>query len=157
MHASAVTLLGAALLFCSCASTTTIISDPPGATVHDKNGVELGKTPYEFTTKDSVFDSRVVEVRKRGYEPKIVELQRSEIDVVPFIASISCMFCLGVTTLVGFIPAAFWFWYQGFKYPEETRIKLHKKAGAGGDVAALMGEVFDPARFFAHAASQPAA
>ena len=74
--------IGACLALASaCASTTKIISDPPGATVLDETGQELGTTPYEYTgKKGTVFDVETLQVEKAGYRPASIKLERSRIE-----------------------------------------------------------------------------
>lgn len=54
-------VLIAAAAFSGCATTTTIVTNPPGATV-ERNGVKLGQTPLRYETKMHVFESEDVVV-----------------------------------------------------------------------------------------------
>jgi hypothetical protein len=109
----------------SCATTTKFVSDPPGATVTSKNAKKIvGKTPFAYETSMWIWESDKVSVKAPGHKERIVELKRSEADLVPLIGGI-CLTpfcCSGVPIILA----------GGFKLPEVTRVKLEKDDRRGG-------------------------
>lgn len=65
------------ILFTSCASTTTIQSNPPGAKVYI-NGESVGVTPYTMTDTKIVGSCSVVRLEKDGHETLNTSICRNE-------------------------------------------------------------------------------
>ncbi len=70
-------VLAGSLLFASCASTTTIQSNPSGAKVY-LNGEAVGTTPYTHTDTKIVGSVTDVKLEKEGYETLNTSFSRSE-------------------------------------------------------------------------------
>ncbi len=70
-------IVTAAALLCSCASTTQIRSTPPGADLFIE-GERVGKTPYSHTDTRIVGSTVHAKMRKSGYEDLDVTFTRSE-------------------------------------------------------------------------------
>jgi hypothetical protein len=135
MNRMHVIALGASLLAASCATTTQIISEPPGAKVHDDKGTELGTTPYSFESKGWLWESAKLELRKDGYQNKPIEVKRSEIDVMPTIGAAALTVCLLPTTIL-WVSGPILFLAAGMKFPAETKVTLEAGGGGGSDVDA---------------------
>jgi hypothetical protein len=133
MNRMHVIALGASLLAASCATTTQIISEPPGAKVHDDKGTELGTTPYTFESTAWLWESSKLELRKDGYQNKAVEVKRSEIDVMPTVGAVALTLCLAPTGIL-WVSGPVLFLAGGMKYPAETKVTLEAGAGGGSDV-----------------------
>lgn len=110
--------LAAAVALCSCATTTTIVTDAPGAKVSDADGKELGVTPYKYESKAWIWEKTPVKVSAGGKE-KTVELARNEFDVLPGVGGI-CLTLTGGLACVG-IPL---FLAGGMKMPETTKVDM---------------------------------
>ena len=68
----------------SCATTTMITTDAPGASVvREKDKVELGVTPYKYTTSMWIWESDKLNVTSKAGQTKSIEVKRSEFDMVP--------------------------------------------------------------------------
>ena len=65
------------VLFSSCASTTLIQSQPPGAKLY-VNGEHVGKTPYSHTDSKIVGTTVTVRLEKEGYETMTTAFNRNE-------------------------------------------------------------------------------
>ena len=65
------------ILLSSCASSTMIISEPPGAKVY-LNGQRVGTTPYRMTDTKIVGSCTSVELKKEGYEVFYTDICRDE-------------------------------------------------------------------------------
>ena len=121
------------LMLAGCATTTKIVSEPPGAKVLDSKGTELGTTPYDHESTLWLWEKDELELRKSGYASKKIEVSRNEIDVVPTIGSAALFVCLGfvpfgLTGVVLFLAG-------GMKFPEETTVKLEAGGSAGAEAA----------------------
>lgn len=115
--------LAFALFAMSCATTTKITTDTPGATViHEKDGKELGKTPLEVKTSMWLWESERYIV-KRGGASKVVEVKRSDVDVLPMVGGV----CL-TATLCGAVVGIPLILAGGMKTPPETKVKLETKS-----------------------------
>lgn len=121
-------VLSLLLVSVGCATSTTIITNPPGATV-SRGGVELGQTPYVFTTDMNVMSSETLQVTAATGESQTVVLRRSEIDPIPFAVTLgTCFFC--GWTGIGIAGGVAYF-FAGWKLPESTVVTF------GGRPAAL--------------------
>jgi len=65
------------VFFGSCVSTTTIVSEPPGAKVY-LNGMNVGKTPYRHSDTKIVGSTTSVRLELEGYEPLNTSFSRDE-------------------------------------------------------------------------------
>ena len=128
MRFIALTLIAAASLGSGCATTTKIVSEPPGATVtNETTKKEMGKTPLTYESKMWIWDSEKVSVKAPGRKPKSVELKRSEFDALPFLGGA----CVGILTAPCLcLPGAAIIGAGGFKLPAETKVTLDKEAEA---------------------------
>jgi hypothetical protein len=70
-------ILACSVLFTSCASTTLIQSDPPGAKLFI-NGEHMGTTPYSYTDTKIVGSTNMVRLEKDGYEELNTSFTRDE-------------------------------------------------------------------------------
>jgi hypothetical protein len=70
-------LLAGSVLFTSCASTTTIQSNPSGAKVY-LNGEPVGTTPYTHQDTKIAGSTTTVKLEKEGYEPFNTSFSRNE-------------------------------------------------------------------------------
>jgi hypothetical protein len=102
----------------SCATTTRIVSDPEGAQVLDKDKKVLGTTPYDYTTKEWIWEGEKLTLKK-GDATKEIEIKRSEVDLAPMIGGV-CLTLLGPTCIVG-IPLIL---AGGMKAPAETKVEI---------------------------------
>lgn len=123
----------------ACATTTNIVSQPPGAKVYDAVGTELGTTPFAYTSESWKTTKDVLELKKPGYVPKKVALERSAINLGPFVGGIVLAAC-GVpmlsTIIIGggmIAGGVVLILAGGWNYPEETAVEL-ERGGGGGDV-----------------------
>jgi hypothetical protein len=74
--------------FAGCASTTTIISRPPGARL-SLDGLPVGVTPYPMTDSRIVGTTTQLKLEYPGYQPLTVYISRNEeVDPLPLIAGI---------------------------------------------------------------------
>ncbi len=81
-------LLAGSILFTSCASTTTIQSNPSGAKVY-LNGEPVGTTPYTHQDTKIVGSTTIVKLEKEGYEPLHTAFSRDEeVDVGAIIGGV---------------------------------------------------------------------
>lgn len=113
-----------AVLGTGCATTTKIVSEPPGAEVYDsssKDAKPLGKAPMTYESKGWLWESAQLQVKAPGYKAKTVEVKRSEIDLLPTVGAV----CLTATCCgaLGGIPL---FLAGGMKFPAETKVKLDR-------------------------------
>jgi hypothetical protein len=77
MSKLSVIFLTLSIFLASCASTTMIISDPPGAKVY-LNGEPVGATPYEMKDTKIVGSCTSVVLKKNGYSDVYAEICRDE-------------------------------------------------------------------------------
>lgn len=109
----------------ACASTTTVVTERPGATViRERDGEELGQTPYAYETKGFLWESEKLKV-VQGNKTAVVEMKRSEIDMLPMVGGI-CLTGTGVGACVG-LPIIL---AGGMKLPAETPVDFDKKKSA---------------------------
>ena len=126
-------LIAAVLLGSACATTTKIVSEPPGAMVtSEKDSKDLGKTPLTYESKMWIWESEKVSVKAAGRKTKSIELKRSEADALPLVGGI----CLSLTGcgLVAGLPIIL---AGGMKMPAETKVSLDKEAEATPPPAVL--------------------
>ncbi len=127
---AALVLVLAASLGAGCATTTKIVSEPPGAQVFEagagdaKDGKAIGKTPMSYEFKGWIWDSKQLKVSAPGYKPKNVDIKRSEINLLPAIGGVAVCVCV---PCVGWIGGPVWFLADGFKLSEETKVKLERE------------------------------
>jgi hypothetical protein len=118
-----------AIAVASCATTTKIVTEEPGATVTliDAKGDKkpLGKTPLTHESKVWIWEKEKIEVSQGG-QTKVVELSRSEIDLLPTGGAVALTVCTGVGICVG-LPL---FLAGGLKFPEETKVVFDKKTSS---------------------------
>jgi hypothetical protein len=72
---TALSLGGCATIFSRSADPVTIESEPSGAEVNIANGAKLGETPFT-TAMTRQMNSISVEIKKKGYETKLLKLER---------------------------------------------------------------------------------
>lgn len=134
-----VSVVLAAAFGTGCATTTKIVSEPPGAQVFelgakdDKEGKAVGKTPMSYEFKGWIWDAKQLKVSAPGYQPKNVEIKRSEINLVPAIGGVALFLCV---PCAGWVGGPVWFLADGMKLSEETKVKLDRE----GAPAALRNE-----------------
>lgn len=75
----------------SCSSTTTIRSEPSGATLLI-NGNKVGETPYTYSDSKIMFSKQQVSLKKRGYKSFSSVITRDELAAGPLLAGIFCFF-----------------------------------------------------------------
>src|SRR3990172_2849102 len=108
----------ATALGAGCATTTKIVSEPPGAQVFEagdkdaKDGKAIGKTPMSYEFKGWLWESKQFKVSAPGYRPKNVEIKRNELDLMPTIGAL-CLFPFCCPASIGIFLAG------GMKMPEE--------------------------------------
>lgn len=106
----------------SCATTTRIVSDPEGAEVLDKDKKVLGTTPYDYTTKEWIWEGEKLTLRK-GEATKEIEIKRSEVDLLPMVGGV-CLSLTGAGCIVG-VPLIL---AGGMKAPAETKVEIKPEA-----------------------------
>ena len=122
-------LLFLACLSAACATTTKIVSEPPGATVtNTADKKELGKTPMTYESKMWIWESDHLVVAKNG-KSKSVELKRNEADILPLVGG-GCLTLTGCGAIAG-IPIIL---AGGFKFPAEVKVDLEGGAPKTGDI-----------------------
>jgi hypothetical protein len=114
-------LVACLALATSCATTTMITTDAPGAKVvgideKTSSKKELGVTPYKYETSMWIWQSEKVEV-SQGDQTKTVELKRSEFDMLPGLGGIGITVCTGGGLICVGLPI---FLAGGLKLPEKT-------------------------------------
>lgn len=132
-----------------CATSTMIITDPPGATVA-RDGQTLGTTPLRYESKMWVLETEHVQVTSTSGVTQDVALTRSEIDPLPFVGSLGLVACFWYSGigLVG-IP---WYFAAAWKLPATTvvthpaRPAARKRDDDVGDVVASL-EGAEPVRY----------
>ena len=76
------------ILAASCASTTMIQSEPPGAKVY-VDGEPMGKTPYTYTDTKIVGSVTHLKLSKEGYEDfQTVLVRNEEVDILAIIGGL---------------------------------------------------------------------
>ncbi len=119
-----------AIAVASCATTTRIVTEEPGATVTliDAKGDKkvLGKTPLAHESKMWIWEKEKIEVSQGG-QTKVVELARSEFDVVPGVGAIAVTVCTGGGLICVGVPM---FLAGGLKMPAETKVAFDKKTSS---------------------------
>ncbi len=131
-----------ALALVSCATTTKIVSDPPGATVTNLDDKKpLGKTPLTWESKMWIWQSEHFEVKAPHHQTRVIELKRTEPDALPIVAAA----CLTLTCCgaVGGVPL---FLAGGLKLPATVKVTLPAdkrhavvgEAGGGDDDVVCM-------------------
>ena len=110
-----------------CATTTTIVTEPPGALV-EHNGQQLGPTPLTYQSKMWMWETELVNVTSASGATKQIALKRSEIDVAPFVGSLGLVCCFG-TAIVGLagIPL---FFAAAYKFPATTTVTFDQRPAA---------------------------
>jgi len=105
-----------------CATTTTITTEQPGAkVVRQADKVELGVTPYTYTSEMWLWESEKLEVTGKGGSA-VVEMKRSEVDMLPMVGGV-CLSLTGCGLIAG-VPVIL---AGGMKLPEKTEVVLSKK------------------------------
>ncbi len=108
----------------NCATSTNIVTEPPGAAVvREKDKVELGVTPYKYTTSMWIWESDKLNVTSKAGQSKSIEIKRTEIDLVPAVVAGGLTLCTCVCGVPVFLAG-------GFKLPETTKVEFDKKAAA---------------------------
>lgn len=114
----------------SCATTTKITTEEPGATLTliDAKGEKkkLGQTPYTHESKMWIWEEEKIEV-SQGAQTKTIKLSRSEFDLVPGLAAIGVTVCTGGGLICVGVPV---FLAGGMKLPAETKVVFDKKTGS---------------------------
>lgn len=119
--------LTASVAATNCATTTMIVSDPPGAKVVKEEGnTALGVTPYKYETSMWIWEAEKVKVTSATGESKSIELKRSEFDMLPGLGGIAITVCSGGGLCCVGIPI---FLAGGFKLPEQTKVQFDAKKG----------------------------
>lgn len=113
-----------ALHLTGCATSTMIISNPPGAEV-TQQGRSLGQTPVRYETSMWIMSSETVDVKSPSGEVQSITLRRSEIDPLPFVASLGACFCFGWTG-IGLAGGIVYF-AGGWKLPDETVVNFAQR------------------------------
>jgi len=82
-------IVACAALGMGCATTTKIVSEPPGAEVFEVDaaaakdakaaGKAIGKTPMSYEFKGWLWEAKQLKVSAPGYRPKTVEVKRAEV------------------------------------------------------------------------------
>ena len=125
----------ATALGAGCATTTKIVSEPPGAQVFEagdkdaKDGKAIGKTPMSYEYKGWLWESKQLKVSAPGYRPKTVEIKRNELDMLPAVGGVALFLCV---PCIGWVGGPVLFLAGGMKLPEETKVKLDRE-GAPAD------------------------
>jgi hypothetical protein len=123
-------LSAAVALAASCATTTKIVTETPGAKVvaiDDKGGkTPVGSTPVNFETKMWIWEKQKLEVTSTSGQTKTVEVSRNEFDLVPGIGAIAITVCTGGGLICVGVPI---FLAGGMKAPAETKVEFDKKTG----------------------------
>lgn len=128
-----VAVVALAALGTGCATTTKIVSEPPGAEVYDanvKDGKPLGKTPMTYEYKGWMWEAQPLQVKAPGYKAKTVELKRSEIDMMPTIGGVAVCVCV---PCIGWVGGPLWFLAGGMKLPAETKVKLDREGAPAAE------------------------
>lgn len=105
----------ATAMFSGCATTTEIVTATPGATiVREKDGEELGVTPYSYTTTMWIWESEKLTVTSVAGEEKTIEMKRAtEVDPLPMVGGVCLSVCLvGIPVILA----------AGMKLPETTTV-----------------------------------
>lgn len=119
-----------AIVGTGCATTTKIVSEPPGAQVFEaaekdaKEGKAIGKTPMSYEYKGWLWESKQLKVSAPGYRPKNVDIKRSEIDMLPAVGGVALFLCV---PCIGWVGGPVLFLAGGMKLPEETKVKLDRE------------------------------
>jgi hypothetical protein len=123
-----------------CATSTMIVTDPPGATVA-RDGQTLGTTPLRYESKMWVLETEHIQVTSTSGVTQDVALTRSEIDALPFVGSLGLVACFWYSGigLVG-IP---WYFAAAWKLPATTVVThparpARKRDDEVGDVVAAL-------------------
>ena len=138
-------LVACAALGTGCATTTKIVSEPPGAEVAEvaskdaKDAKSIGKTPMSYEFKGWLWDSKQLKVSAPGYKAKTVEIKRGEVDLLPTVGGVAVCVCV---PCVGWVAGPLWFLAGGLKLPAETKVKLDRE-GAPPAEAAPVGVLED--------------
>jgi hypothetical protein len=121
-------LVAGAFLSIGCATTTKIVSEPPGAEVYDaaaaKGAKPLGKTPMSYEFKGWMWDTAQLKVQAPGYKAKTVDIKRTELDMLPTVGGAALCVCV---PCLGWVGGPLWFLAGGMKLPEETKVKLDRE------------------------------
>ncbi len=106
-----------------CASTTTIDSDPQGATV-TINGQHVGTTPVQYTDSATIMARHTVVLEKPGYETSRATLRRDgDINVGAAVAAgVGFITCIGTPLLVSLL------WV--LEYPEYNEYALQAQGAS---------------------------
>lgn len=89
------------ILFTSCASSTLITSDPPGASLY-LDGASVGATPYKHKDSKPIFSCTSVRLEKDGHETVYTEIcKEDEPKVGPIVG--------------GFFLVIPWLWALGYR------------------------------------------
>jgi hypothetical protein len=115
------------LLGAGCATTTMVVTEKPGAKVFNKDGKELGATPYNLEAKTWLWESTPLVVKQDGKQ-RDIEVKRSEIDILPTVGS-ACGFVLCFPAgIAGFLAG-------GMKFPTETKVDMAQAGPAAAPSA----------------------
>jgi hypothetical protein len=123
------TLAVSTLAATGCATTTKIVSEPPGATVTNLDTKKpVGKTPLTYESKMWMWEAEHLEVKAPNRKPKSVEIKRSEIDGLPLAGGVcATLICCPVG-----IPLVL---AGGWKLPETVKVDLGPESSAMNDEA----------------------
>ena len=133
-------IVACAVLSTGCATTTKIVSEPPGAEVYDskagKDAKPLGKTPMSYEYKGWIWESQQLKVQAPGHKAKTVEIKRNEIDLLPTVGAVCLCLTPLLCTQIGGIAL---FVAGGMKLPAETKVKLDREAAPAEPAAPPVG------------------
>jgi hypothetical protein len=76
-----------AAVLSSCATTTTINSVPPGATVYIDDRV-MGQTPVRYSDSSVFWQRHDLQLRKQGYRSRQIRLRKDQLRVGPLVGAI---------------------------------------------------------------------
>lgn len=121
IRTSIVLRLAAVVVTCAvsaCATTTTITTERPGATVvRQGDKEELGVTPLTYTSQAWLWQTEKLDVTDKRGKTATIEMKRSEVDMVPMAGGV-CLSLTGCGAVAG-IPLIL---AGGMKLPEETPV-----------------------------------
>ncbi len=101
------------LLFSSCASTTLITTDPPGAEVY-VNDEYLGESPVTYQDRKVALSQNVLRIKKDGYNEELTFFSRDE---EPNVGAI----------IGGFFVFPLWLWALDYKPLHHYKLEPEEK------------------------------
>jgi hypothetical protein len=104
------------MLSFSCASTTVIRTNPPGATIRSIEGGYSGRTPFTYSDTNIVGTTRTFSIEAPGYQTETLVIKKDQWDAGRLVLSV-------IGGLILFVPYVGILWSADYQPAYEVQLK----------------------------------